>query len=91
MSDKIETPKGRGRPKKGTRRLNFLRGRKLDYDGLDVTFVPISEPPEVKDTAPTITTNLNNSSSAMIPVPLRNAGENMCFFNAPLQLFNSLI
>ena len=82
MSKNNETPKGRGRPKK-PKKLNFLKGKKLNFDVED-TSVPTSEPVETVAAS-------SNTTSCIIPVPLRNAGENICFFNATAQVFNSLV
>ena len=35
--------------------------------------------------------SLSKKISCIVPVPLRNRGENICFFNAPVQVFNSLV
>ena len=83
MSENKKTPKGSGRSKKRAKRLNFLKRRKLNFDTEDSS-VSTTEPIEA-------VTLSSNTISCIIPVPLRNTGDNICFFNAVVQVFNSLV
>ena len=83
MSENKKTPKGPGRPKKGPKGFNFLKGRKLNFD-MEDSSNSSTEPIEAVASS-------SNTISCIIPVPLRNAGENICFFNAAAQVFNSLV
>ena len=105
VSTNVETPKGRGRPKKAPRVFKGIKPKRLDFTSSVEHGECSKHPNEAPSTSisqidanTTMTTLLNIDYSLVtrhtvdsnFPVRLHNEGVNVCFFNSICQVLYSL-
>ena len=107
FDNNMVTPKSKGRPKKNSKKtFNFMKPKKLDFttaekgslnfETLDTNMLINNDSADPLDSGTTVENRIDSvNDSAMplceyIPLPLKNLA-NVCFFNAVVQVFHSLL